>query len=707
MHFISQALLANFVYKKEIDYTLTTSNGVKSITIIDTFTGRLQHGRRFNDGLHTALEAKHLRDGVTIQDESTTVATITLQNFFRLYDNLAGMSGTVHEEQSEFMEIYNLPVIVVPPHQPDIREDMPVMFFKDTSAKWGKVIDLVEKYHKEKDPVLISTTSVEDSILISKLLKERKLKHKVLNAKQDAQEAKIISKAGDKYKITVATNMAGRGTDIKVDPNLQLVIIMTELNDASRIDRQLKGRTGRQGARGTIYTVISADDTIFRKTNTCDRLKKLDMSTKQIEKFIDTVQEELEMKPIGVEYLFDGEKVVCYFSADDRVDFRQLVRELSHELHERIDMRQIGVREEAAVIGGYGHCGQELCCRRFGLSFEPVSIRMAKEQDLPLNSTKISGACGRLMCCLRYEFEAYRDFKNRAPKRNAVIETPLGMAKIVEYNTPKEEIALRLESGKVVRIPLADMDTSPAAQQKSEDLGCSCRPDSVSRTALERLESVEVQMALAELDRANGLIVDEEPEINPDLFVTETPRRKRERSEQSSANRQENAKNSAARNAREEQGAQSSSRTRRVRTSKNAQVNPGSSTFDASTDTLRRTRRRHHATEEGAANTQAPQKNEQGTAPAQKQPQGKRFRRTDAPQAPQKADEAQAPVRAKRTRRPGDRAGMKTQSASQNTSGSNGAPNAASRDAQPQNAARRRHRRAGRDDRGRGSKDNE
>ena len=284
------------------------------------------------------------------------------------------------------------------------------------------------------------------------------------------------------------------------------------------------------------------------------------------------------------------------------------------------------------------------------------------------------------------------------------------MAKIVEYNTPKEEIALRLESGKVVRIPLADMDASPAAQQKSEDLGCSCRPDSVSRAALERLESVEVQMALAELDRANGLIVDEEPEINPDLFVTEAPKRKRERSEQNSANRQDNAKNSGARNAREEQGVQSSSRTRRVRTSKNAQVNPGSSTFDAATDTLRRTRRRHHATEEGTANTQAPQKSEQSTAPAQKQPQGKRFRRTDAPQAPQKADEAQAPVRAKRTRRPGDRAGMKAQSAPQNTpqnaSGSNGASNAASRDAQPQNAARRRHRRAGRDDRGRGSKDN-
>ena len=171
----------------------------------------------------------------------------------------------------------------------------------------------------------------------------------------------------------------------------------------------------------------------------------------------------LDMKPVGVEYLFGGEKVVCYFAAEDRVDFRQLVRELSHELHARIDMRQIGVREEAAIVGGYGHCGQELCCRRFGHEFQPVSIRMAKEQDLPLNSSKISGACGRLMCCLRYEFEAYRDFKSRAPKRNAVIDTPLGKAKIVEYDTPKEELLLRVENGKSFRVPLKDMTASEAA----------------------------------------------------------------------------------------------------------------------------------------------------------------------------------------------------------------------------------------------------
>lgn len=238
----------------------------------------------------------------------------------------------------------------------------------------------------------------------------------------------------------------------------------------------------------------------------------------------------LDMKPVGVEYLFGGDKVVCYFAAEDRVDFRQLVRDLSHELHARIDMRQIGVREESAFVGGYGHCGQELCCARFGLAFEPVSIRMAKEQDLPLNSAKISGACGRLMCCLRYEFEAYRDFKGRAPKRNAVIETPLGMGKIIEYDTPKEQIALRLENGKVIRVALADMTASEAAVKKSEDLGCVCRPDTVTREILERLNSPDVQMALAELDRKNG-VVENEAFDSSDIFIEAKPRRRTRSSE--------------------------------------------------------------------------------------------------------------------------------------------------------------------------------
>lgn len=234
----------------------------------------------------------------------------------------------------------------------------------------------------------------------------------------------------------------------------------------------------------------------------------------------------LDMKPVGVEYLFGGEKVVCYFAAEERVDFRQLVRDLSRVLHERVDMRQIGVREEAALMGGYAHCGQELCCARFGSGYEPVSIRMAKEQDLPLNSNKISGACGRLMCCLRYEFEAYRDFKQRAPKKNAVIQTPLGTAKIVEYDTPKEQLALRLENGKQIRVPLAEMQASPAACKKSEDLGCPCRPDTVTRATLDKLQSPEIRSALEEIDRKNGLIPQESFE-SEDLFVEERGSRRR------------------------------------------------------------------------------------------------------------------------------------------------------------------------------------
>ena len=189
------------------------------------------------------------------------------------------------------------------------------------------------------------------------------------------------------------------------------------------------------------------------------------------------------------------------------MDFRQLVKDLSARFHTRVDMRQIGVRDETRLVGGIAHCGQELCCARFGGQFEPVSIRMAKEQDLPLNSAKISGVCGRLMCCLRYEFEAYKDFKGRAPKKKAVIDTPLGKARIQEYDTPREQLILRLESGKVFRVDLADMTCSDAAKKKSEEQGCACRPDCVTRSVLEKLESPDIALALMELDRENGVDV--------------------------------------------------------------------------------------------------------------------------------------------------------------------------------------------------------
>ena len=165
-----------------------------------------------------------------------------------------------------------------------------------------------------------------------------------------------------------------------------------------------------------------------------------------------------DMHPVSVEYLFEGDKAIFYFEAEERVDFRELVRKLAAHFRVRIDMRQIGVRDEARMVGGLGHCGQELCCKRLGGEFCPVSIRMAKEQDLSLNPQKISGVCGRLMCCLRYEFDAYKDFKSRAPKQNATVETPDGPAKVVDLDVPREIVSLKIMGEKPVKVPLADFD---------------------------------------------------------------------------------------------------------------------------------------------------------------------------------------------------------------------------------------------------------
>lgn len=241
----------------------------------------------------------------------------------------------------------------------------------------------------------------------------------------------------------------------------------------------------------------------------------------------------LDMKPVGVEFLFGGEKAVFYFAAEDRVDFRQLVKDLSSRFRTRVDMRQIGVRDETRLVGGYAHCGQELCCKRFGGQFEPVSIRMAKEQDLPLNSSKISGVCGRLMCCLRYEFEAYKDFKSRAPKKKAVIDTPLGKARIQEYDTPKEQLVLRLENGKQFRVSLSDMTCSDECVKRSKELGCACRPDCVTRDVMDKIESPEIKLALMELDREMGVDVGDGLEAADRIVASgPTPRRRKQREEE-------------------------------------------------------------------------------------------------------------------------------------------------------------------------------
>ncbi len=403
----------------------------------------------------------------------------------------------------------------------------------------------------------------------------------------------------------------------------------------------------------------------------------------------------LDMKPVGVEYLFDGSKVVCYFSADERVDFRQLVRDLSRELHQRIDMRQIGVREEAAIVGGFGHCGQELCCKRFGHQFEPVSIRMAKEQDLPLNSAKISGACGRLMCCLRYEFEAYRDFKQRAPKRNAVIDTPLGKAKIAEYDTPKEQLVLRIENGKQIRVALADMQTSDAAVKKSEELHCPCRPDTVTRDVLERLQSPDVQMALAELDRQNG-VVPEETFDESDLFVSAKPRRRRRDNGDDSGNVSSGGKTAAARGARntsadasaDKTGAQpqAPTRKRRHRKANGAGISGGADGAAAGNGSGQQ---QDQAPQQGKKRTRRAAQADTVAVPAAGQPTHRRRRHHTADEGEGAAASQQQPSRAKRSagakqasapkprRHPGDHGGV--QDDAQRANGSQHAPKHAAR----------------------------
>ncbi len=221
----------------------------------------------------------------------------------------------------------------------------------------------------------------------------------------------------------------------------------------------------------------------------------------------------LDMKPVAAEFLFGDDKVVFYFSAEERVDFRELVRDLASRFRQRIDMRQVGVRDEARMVGGLGHCGQQLCCDRFSGDFQPVSIRMAKEQDLPLNPLKISGLCGRLMCCLRYEYDAYKDYKSRAPKRGAMIETPLGEGKVVELNTPRETVTVRIPEAGNMTVPLSVMECGSGK-------GCPC---CIKREALEESGVVLPASISAQLER--DTTAEEAPARKPRQERSERPER--------------------------------------------------------------------------------------------------------------------------------------------------------------------------------------
>ena len=260
-HCFTMALRAKALMKRDRDYVVRNDE----IIIVDEFTGRLMTGRRYSDGLHQAIEAK---EGVKIQRESQTLATITFQNYFRMYDKLAGMTGTAKTEEDEFLKIYKLPVVVIPTNKPVRRTDHPDVVYKNKRAKYRAVANLVEEVHAKGQPVLIGTTSIEQSEELSGYLKKRGIPHSVLNAKFHEKEAQIVADAGQRGVVTIATNMAGRGTDIKLGEGVPelggLFIVGTERHESRRIDNQLRGRSGRQGDPGESRFYISLEDDLMR-----------------------------------------------------------------------------------------------------------------------------------------------------------------------------------------------------------------------------------------------------------------------------------------------------------------------------------------------------------------------------------------------------------------------------------------------------------
>ncbi len=261
LHNIHQLLKAYALFEKDVEYVVQDGQ----VIIVDEFTGRLMPGRRFSEGLHQALEAK---EGVKIEKETQTLATITIQNYFRLYDKLAGMTGTAETEAGEFWDIYKLDVLVIPTNRPVIRDDADDVIFRTKREKFTAVVEEITELYRRQRPVLVGTTSVEISEMLSRMLKRAAVPHEVLNAKQHQREAEIVAQAGQKGAVTIATNMAGRGTDIKLGPGVVdlggLHIIGTERHEARRIDRQLRGRSGRQGDPGSSRFYLSLEDDLMR-----------------------------------------------------------------------------------------------------------------------------------------------------------------------------------------------------------------------------------------------------------------------------------------------------------------------------------------------------------------------------------------------------------------------------------------------------------
>lgn len=360
-HHIQQALKANVIMKRDVDYVVQDDE----VLIVDEFTGRLMSGRRYSDGLHQAIEAK---EQLKVQNESMTLATITFQNYFRMYRKLAGMTGTAKTEEEEFKRIYGLDVIQVPTNRSMIRKDLQDVVYKSETGKFNAVVEEIVARHANKQPVLVGTISIENSEKLADMLKRRGVGHKVLNAKFHAEEAEIISRAGQAGSVTIATNMAGRGTDIMLGEGVAdfggLHIIGTERHESRRIDNQLRGRAGRQGDPGSSQFYLSLEDELMRRFGSDNIMAMMDrlgleedqpIESRMITRAVESAQKRVEGNN------FDQRKVVLQYD-DVMNQQREVIYKQRLDVLTSDNIREIVMEMIKAVIGRTveAHCTEDI-----------------------------------------------------------------------------------------------------------------------------------------------------------------------------------------------------------------------------------------------------------------------------------------------------------------------------------------------------------
>ena len=414
VHTVNQLLKAYAMFEKDVDYVvMTEANGAKKVKIVDESTGRIMEGRRWSDGLHQAVEAK---ENVKVEAATQTFATITLQNYFRMYHKLAGMTGTAETEAGEFWSIYKLDVMVIPTNRPVLREDLPDVVYKTKKAKYAAVIDKIDELSKAGRPVLVGTTDVETSELLSRMLMMRGIKHNVLNAKEHAREAEIVAQAGMRSTVTIATNMAGRGTDIKLSDEVKaaggLAIIGTERHDSRRVDRQLRGRAGRQGDPGSSIFYISLEDKLMRIFGAekiaavVDRMGMREneaLEGKMLSKAIETAQKKVEENNFGIrKNLIEYDDVMNYQREAVYARRRNAINGDKIE----IDLQNMMIDSASLLVDSSSGMSyedfSEILMARFSIDpgFDEAFYNKAKKDDI------VSALCHHMQECYQRRMQA-------------------------------------------------------------------------------------------------------------------------------------------------------------------------------------------------------------------------------------------------------------------------------------------------------------